>query len=101
MQSRPYGPHKTYTGFDPPGRTSYESRIDFVMLAADDSGSAVEARSASGSVSETSSASSAGRGGWSFTQYAVIDNWVEDGDADGWEGRWSDHRAVKVTIERL
>ena len=40
------------------------------------------------------------RGGWRIDQYACIDNWVEEGDVDKWEGRWSDHRAVRVTISR-
>lgn len=40
------------------------------------------------------------RGGYKFTQYAVVDNWVEEGDVDGFEGRWSDHRAVRVTISK-
>ncbi len=38
------------------------------------------------------------RGGWRFVRYAVIDNWVEEGDVSGWQGRWSDHRAVRVTV---
>jgi hypothetical protein len=38
---------------------------------------------------------------WAFTQYAVVDNWVEEEDADGWAGRWSDHRAVLATLERV
>lgn len=39
------------------------------------------------------------RGGWKVVRHACIDNWVEEGDIDGWTGRWSDHRAVRVTIE--
>ena len=42
-----------------------------------------------------------GRGGWQVTRYACLDNWVEEGDATGWSGRWSDHRAVKVVLEKL
>ncbi|KAL1411634.1 hypothetical protein Q8F55_002598 [Vanrija albida] len=80
-QSRPYGPKNTYTGFAAPGRER-TTRIDFVMLAAE------------GARGERA------RGGWQFSQYAVVDNWVEEGDADGWEGRWSDHRAVRVTISK-
>jgi len=41
-----------------------------------------------------------GRGGWRTARYACIDNWVEEGDVDGWVGRWSDHRAVRVVLER-
>ncbi|TXT07216.1 hypothetical protein VHUM_03386 [Vanrija humicola] len=78
-QSRPYGPKATYTGFAAPGRER-TTRIDFVMLAADDDGA---------------------RGGYGFSQYAVVDNWVEEGDVDGFEGRWSDHRAVRVTLSRV
>jgi len=40
------------------------------------------------------------RGGWEVVRYGSIDNWIEEGDVDGWTGRWSDHRAVRVTIER-
>jgi hypothetical protein len=40
------------------------------------------------------------RGGWSIAKYACIDNWIEEGDIDGWTGRWSDHRAVRITIRR-
>ncbi|WOO80679.1 uncharacterized protein LOC62_03G004202 [Vanrija pseudolonga] len=79
-QSRPYGPKATYTGFAAPGRER-TTRIDFVMLAAADGGDSA-------------------RGGYSFSQYAVVDNWVEEGDVDGFEGRWSDHRAVRVTITK-
>jgi hypothetical protein len=38
---------------------------------------------------------------WAFTQYAVIDNWIEEADEQEWRGRWSDHRAVRATLERL
>lgn len=44
---------------------------------------------------------SVGRGGWAFTQFACVDNWVEGGDIDGWQGRWSDHRAVRATIAQV
>lgn len=43
---------------------------------------------------------SKGRGGWWFRQYACVDNWIEEGDVMGWQGRWSDHRAVRVTVSR-
>lgn len=39
------------------------------------------------------------RGGWMIVRYACVDNWVE-ADAEGWTGRWSDHRAVKVKIAK-
>ena len=42
-----------------------------------------------------------GRGGWQVARYACIDNWVEEHDSDGWQGRWSDHRAVKVRIDKI
>ena len=89
-QSAPYGPANTYTGFTAPGRTR-TMRIDFIMLASaslatDDAVAAERVRA---------------RGGWEVGQYACVDNWVEEGDAEGWQGRWSDHRAVRVTIRRL
>jgi hypothetical protein len=40
-----------------------------------------------------------GRGGWEVARYACVDNFVE-GDADGWVGRWSDHRAVRATFAK-
>lgn len=88
-QSLPYGPLHTYTGFTAPGRTE-TSRIDFVMLASE---------ILPGDDESTLRGREAGRGGWEATQYACIDNFVEQ-DIDGWEGRWSDHRAVRVTVGR-
>ncbi|TXT15031.1 uncharacterized protein COLE_01224 [Cutaneotrichosporon oleaginosum] len=81
-QSRPYGPDTTWTGFTGPGRTETQ-RIDLIMAAADE---------------RAKEGTHVARGGWVFTQYACIDNWVEEGDADGWQGRWSDHRAVRATL---
>ncbi|GMK55601.1 hypothetical protein CspeluHIS016_0206570 [Cutaneotrichosporon spelunceum] len=81
-QSRPYGPEMTWTGFTAPGLTETQ-RIDLIMAAADE-----------GAKKGTDVA----RGGWVFTQYACLDNWIEEGDIDGWRGRWSDHRAVKATL---
>ncbi|BEJ16007.1 hypothetical protein CspHIS471_0506120 [Cutaneotrichosporon sp. HIS471] len=81
-QSRPYGPDKTWTGFTAPGITDTQ-RIDLIMAAADE---------------DAKKGTDVARGGWVFTQYACLDNWVEEGDADGWQGRWSDHRAVKATL---
>ena len=86
-QSSVYGPVKTYTGFTRPGKTA-TTRIDFIMCA-----SARDSDTKSGDSDKI-------RGGWHFTRYGCIDNWVEEGDVDGWTGRWSDHRAVRVTVER-
>jgi hypothetical protein len=41
-----------------------------------------------------------GRGSWEVARYACVDNFVEE-DARGWSGRWSDHRAVRVSFERV
>lgn len=90
VQSRPYGPLKTYTGFAGPG-AERTTRIDFILLAGPYPHSIPDYQDRPG----------LGRGGWSFTQYAVIDNWVEEGDESGWEGRWSDHRAVRATLEHV
>lgn len=95
-QSGPYGPLHTFTGFTAPGRTS-TSRIDFVMLVAEASPTMA---SHGESEAEKRTAARRGRGGWEVTQYACVDNWIEEGDVSGWQGRWSDHRAVKVTIRR-
>lgn len=89
-QSAAYGPLTTYTGFTRPGKTK-TSRIDFLMLALNER----DADSLDGSEEAIHL-----RGRFSVTGYAVIDNWIEEGDVDGWTGRWSDHRAVKITIER-
>jgi len=87
-QSNVYGPLKTYTGFTRPGKTA-TTRIDFIMLA-----SARDPNTQDGDDNKI-------RGGWHVTRYGCIDNWVEEGDVDGWTGRWSDHRAVRVTVERV
>lgn len=50
---------------------------------------------------ETMAGRGVGRGGWEVTRYACVDNWVEEGDVNGWQGRWSDHRAVRATISRV
>ena len=39
------------------------------------------------------------RGGWKVAKYACVDNFV-DGDSVGWVGRWSDHRAVRVVLNK-
>ena len=86
-QSTVYGPVKTYTGFTRPGKTN-TTRVDFIMLA-----SARDPNTEAGDGDKI-------RGGWTFTRYGCIDNRVEEGDVDGWTGRWSDHRAVRVTVEK-
>ena len=86
-QSRPYGPAHTYSGFVAPGKGD-TARIDFIMLA-----SARTPGETGGDINKP-------KGGWEVTRYACVDNWVEEGDSDGWFGRWSDHRAVRITIER-
>lgn len=79
------------------------TRIDFIMLAADETQSKDDELGATTTGGKQKPfpgpTNPRARGGWKFTQYAVLDNWVEEGDHDGFEGRWSDHRAVKVTIE--
>jgi len=112
-QSTPYGPIKTYTGFTRAGKTA-TTRIDFIMLASDlepTIAPPLAPSNAPGPIgaqhteirsvrpADTSRGDTA-RGGWEVVKYACIDNWVEEGDVDGWTGRWSDHRAVRVTIER-
>lgn len=72
---------RTWTGFsyDDPDRNAY-GRIDYIMLGAGEQG--------------------AGRGGWSPSDWHVIMNWIDDANdpAGGWY--WSDHRAVKATINK-
>lgn len=84
-QSAPYGPYNTFTNFHAPD-ASDQSRIDFVMLA--------------GKEGKAYANTGMARGGWQTTRYAVIDNFVEN-DIDGWEGRWSDHRAVRASLQRV
>ncbi|KAK8861652.1 hypothetical protein IAR55_002475 [Kwoniella newhampshirensis] len=91
LQTAPYGPVHTFTGFAPPGSELLRT-IDFVMLGTDLSSDNV--KKAKEGVRLT-----AGRGGWEAAKYACLDNFVE-GDHEGWTGRWSDHRAVRVTISR-
>lgn len=90
-QSAPYGPMTTYTGFTKPGKTK-TARIDFIMLALD------EQKIKSETVDDETDDHL--RGDYQVTRYACIDNWIEEADVDGWTGRWSDHRAVRITIER-
>jgi hypothetical protein len=90
-QSAPYGPAHTYTGFTAPGKTKTD-RIDFVMLAALPDAESDE----EGGVERGD-----GTGKWTVERYACIDNWVEEGDSSGWQGRWSDHRAVRVKMVRV
>lgn len=89
-QSGPYGPEGTWTGFAPPGKNP-PSRIDFIMLASDTLPG--DQSSGAGGTGEMAS------GRWEVVRYACLDNYIE-GDQDGWEGRWSDHRAVTAVLER-
>jgi hypothetical protein len=91
-QSAPYGPLHTYTGFAAPGKERETKRIDFIMLASETNLDNVRG--------EEERDRSRGRGGWRAVKYACIDNWIEEGDVDGWVGRWSDHRAVRVVLAR-
>ncbi|WWC60333.1 uncharacterized protein I303_102904 [Kwoniella dejecticola CBS 10117] len=121
-QTRPYGPEHTYTDFVPPGSKN-QTRIDFVMLGGEiptgHSHSESEAEDEGGDQSSGNGIQDANkntyadrdvheriqffraraRGGWKIQNYACIDNFVE-GDSAGWTGRWSDHRAVRVSISR-
>ncbi|WVR03797.1 hypothetical protein IAU60_000792 [Kwoniella sp. DSM 27419] len=86
-QSGPYGPILTYTDFAPPGSRN-ATRIDFIMLG-------------TLPTSEHShECADNGQEEWHVMRYACLDNFVEH-DALGWTGRWSDHRAVRVTISLL
>lgn len=84
-QSAPYGPVRTYTTFGRNATGSDCARIDFVFLGEDPNASdkAID-----------------NRGRWGATKYACLDNHVEQ-DESGWQGRWSDHRAVRVKLELL
>lgn len=120
LQSGVYGPNSTYSGFTRPGKT-HTARIDFIMLATEHEPEPTPPPSASpyrptratmdqGETDEPvfadpeSPLENGGmnkvRGGFTVVRYGVVDNWLEEGDATGWYGRWSDHRAVRVTIER-
>ncbi|WWD16477.1 hypothetical protein CI109_100903 [Kwoniella shandongensis] len=92
VQTRPYGPVHTYTDFAPPGSRN-ATRIDFIMLGA----GPVSRKLGEIDVGDANGVE--GRGGWVATRYACLDNFVE-GDVDGWTGRWSDHRAVRVTVSK-
>ncbi|WVW80174.1 hypothetical protein I302_102151 [Kwoniella bestiolae CBS 10118] len=95
LQTRPYGPAHTYTDFAPPGSRN-ATRIDFVMLGAVPHTPRRENEGGEGSDEKPKPIS---RGGWKVDRYACFDNFVE-GDVEGWTGRWSDHRAVRVRISR-
>jgi hypothetical protein len=41
-----------------------------------------------------------GYGGWRAKRYQVVENIIQQGGAEVRE-RWSDHRAVRVTIQRV
>ncbi|WVQ93459.1 hypothetical protein IAU59_000533 [Kwoniella sp. CBS 9459] len=105
LQTGPYGPANTYTDFAPPGARQAE-RIDFVMVASNLEPAATSEASDMESEKERQQSISSlglgigrGRGGWAVTRYACLDNFVE-GDHQGWTGRWSDHRAVRVTLSQ-
>ncbi|WWC96947.1 hypothetical protein V866_003822 [Kwoniella sp. B9012] len=95
IQSRPYGPVHTYTDFAPPGSKN-ATRIDFIMLGAIPITAKGETDDRERTEGDEKSRS---RGGWQVVRFACLDNFVE-GDVEGWTGRWSDHRAVRVTISR-
>lgn len=86
-QSAPYGPEHTYTSFEAPG-ASGTGRIDFVFVGR------------SPRDPPAPSALQVARTGWTGVRYACLDNYIER-DESGWQGRWSDHRAVRVTLEWL
>ncbi len=84
--SGPYGPSGTYTDFSRPG-SEVDSRIDFVFLA--------DGRTQIGhdTVEKTARPPV-------VSKLAVVDNLIAGkGDAAGWTGRWSDHRAVFVEVQ--
>ncbi|ODN86564.1 endonuclease/exonuclease/phosphatase [Cryptococcus wingfieldii CBS 7118] len=85
LQTRPYGPAHTYTGFEAPGY-NMTKRIDFILLGAE----LEEAQQGGGW---------GARGGWEVSRFGVVENYVE-GDVDGFNARWSDHRAVRATIAK-
>lgn len=88
-ESQPYGFTETYSGFKKPGDRS-ATRIDFIMIAKSDEGS-------SGSVKGREEV---GKGDWEVSRFGVVDNWIEGG-VDRWTGRWSDHRLVRSTLQRV
>ncbi|WWC87916.1 uncharacterized protein L201_002816 [Kwoniella dendrophila CBS 6074] len=92
-QTRPYGPVHTYTDFAPPGSKD-ATRIDLIMIGAVPSAGRHQNQDEDADLK-----SGKGRAGWKITRYACLDNYVED-DIEGWKGRWSDHRAVRVSISR-
>lgn len=71
------------------------------MMAADDSKTSGGVEIGGSGGRAVNGGVAAGRGGWTFTQYACVDNWVEGRDIDGWHGRWSDHRAVRATLSHF
>ncbi|WVF65820.1 hypothetical protein IAT40_000557 [Kwoniella sp. CBS 6097] len=98
LQTRPYGPVFTYTDFAPPGARQ-ATRIDFVMVASNSEPTNSHGGHMVDETGQRADRVGIGRGGWEVIRYACLDNFVE-GDSEGWTGRWSDHRAVRVTLER-
>ncbi|WWC68613.1 uncharacterized protein I206_102543 [Kwoniella pini CBS 10737] len=98
-QTRPYGPEHTYTDFAPPGSKN-QTRIDFIMLGADNLPK-YQKKGEEEILNETSNLveRASARGGWKVDKYACLDNFIE-GDSDGWKGRWSDHRVVRISISK-
>lgn len=90
LQSAPYGPIGTYTDFAKLG-VDTDQRIDFIMIAADD-----RDQDKGGGHGRKAQA----RDGWEAVRYLCLDNCFEGKDASGWQGRWSDHRAVRVALKR-
>jgi hypothetical protein len=92
LPSAPCGLSGTYTDFSSPGR-EVDSRIDFIFLGLQD-------RRTEGNSDQQVTKDV--RGGYAVIKHAVIDNLLAgQGDYAGWTGRWSDHRAVFVEIQRL
>ncbi len=89
LPSAPNGLSGTYTGFSRPG-DEIDSRIDFIFLGLQDRGSGEEE-----DIRDI-------RGDYGVIKHSVIDNLIAgNGDYAGWTGRWSDHRAIFVEIQRL
>ena len=86
LQTRPYGPVNTYTGFAPT-QNREAKRIDFIMLAAD---------TAPGKNLDVAGSVRA-RGGLEVAGLRVIDSYIVE-DAGGFTGRFSDHNIVEATL---
>ena len=106
------GPAETYTSFGPPGSPD-NKRIDFTFVATGKLPAASTGISAGGGAQAPLSgqgydgryptqegAGPIGYGGWKAKKYQVVDNVIKQ-DGKEVQARWSDHRAVRVTIERV